>query len=666
MATLEELTVRIGADAEDLEKETSSAAQTVEDNIGKITASGVAAGAGMEAFARGQGDANEVLGRTSVITGESEDALRGLAVELSDGQTAASDNAAAFELLAQKGFDTKQEMEELTPEIGQLADAVGKDMPEAIESADRLLVPFGDDLSDVGENADQMSRLMAETDVPIGTLERNLGRVPDELQDLEFGLDDAAAGIEYFRDQGYSGQESVREFRGAVADSEGDMDAFLESVGMTAEEFEEYQDAVEPAAGLTDDLAEANGEASTPMQELQQHAENLMFEYGDLATLAGNLAPVLMALGPIFKGLALAKGLFSAALWASPITWIILGIIALIAVIVLIIVYWDEIAEATAAVWDWIVDKLSEAWEWIKDLFSDAWEWLVDTVTGLWESISEGFQAGVDWIVDLVSGLWETVAGFFSDAWEWLVDLVTGIWDSIVDFFQDGIDGAIDLVEDGVDSVLDFFSEIGEVPGMVAGFFSDMVSSAADFISDLLSDVGAIPGDITSALGDLGSLLLDAGQSVIQGLIDGITGMISGLGDTMSDVASTVRDYLPFSPAAEGPLSGGGAPEVSGASIAESLGEGVLDEMRAVDQAADALMSPLDERMGDLSAGMRDDVSRDIPSNVNAAVRGSGGDPTRVVFDVSGADEEFKKVIRRMVKVDGQGDVQTAFGKGSR
>jgi hypothetical protein len=34
----------------------------------------------------------------------------------------------------------------------------------------------------------------------------------------------------------------------------------------------------------------------------------------------------------------------------------------------------------------------------------------------------------------------------------------------------------------------------------------------------------------------------------------------------------------------------------------------------------------------------------------------------RVVIDVDGADEDFKRLIRKMVRVDGRGSVQTAFG----
>jgi hypothetical protein len=43
---------------------------------------------------------------------------------------------------------------------------------------------------------------------------------------------------------------------------------------------------------------------------------------------------------------------------------------------------------------------------------------------------------------------------------------------------------------------------------------------------------------------------------------------------------------------------------------------------------------------------------------------GGGSQAVRVVFDITGADEEMKRVIRKWVRIEGGGNVQTAFGKG--
>ena len=48
----------------------------------------------------------------------------------------------------------------------------------------------------------------------------------------------------------------------------------------------------------------------------------------------------------------IATWAFSAALWANPITWVVAGIVALIAVIVLLIVYWEDIVKWVQSSWD--------------------------------------------------------------------------------------------------------------------------------------------------------------------------------------------------------------------------------------------------------------------------------------------------------------------------
>jgi hypothetical protein len=62
--------------------------------------------------------------------------------------------------------------------------------------------------------------------------------------------------------------------------------------------------------------------------------------------------------------------------------------------------------------------------------------------------------------------------------------------------------------------------------------------------------------------------------------------------------------------------------------------------------------------------------SRAIWSHVGANWLGmaggsAGGGAVRVQFDVTGGDEDLKRMIRRMVRVEGRGDVQVAFGRGS-
>ena len=738
MATLQELTIKIGADTDGLDKLDQGLSKvrdagTKVTSVGKSLTAGVTTplvGLGVAAVTTAADFESSMNGVRAVTgaTGADFEALEDQAKEMgSTTQFSASESAQAMEFLGMAGWDTTQIMDGL-PDVLNLAAAGGLELADAADTASNIMSGFGLEAEEAGRVSDVLAEASASANTSVEQLGGGFTYVGPLASSAGMSLEETAATLGVLADAGIQGEQGGTALRGALSslldptaqvqgvmdglgvslqDTDGAMRPFpdimrdLEDAGAdTADMMNIFGQEAGPAmlalmdrgaddvAAFTEELHGAEGAAGEmadirmeglqgQLKELQSATEGLLLAIADsglldtitsLATTAtewaqelaetnpalmrwaviigavlaalgpllivigmtitavGKIGAVLKILIPIFRAVALAKGLFSAALWASPITWIILGIIALIAVIVLIIVYWDEIAAGTAAAWDWIVEKLGEAWEWIKA-----------TATSIWEGIKAFFE-----------GLWEDIKSAVSSAWDSVTSTISSAWDSAVAFVQGGID-----------RVMGFIAGLSAIPGMVGGFFSNMVSTAVTWISNLISRAAAVPGQITSALGNLGSLLTGAGRSVIQGLINGIRGMISNVGSAMSNVASTIRSYLPFSPAEDGPLSGSGAPEVSGARIAETLGEGVMSELAAIDQAADALMAPLDDR----AAGMRD-MTRHIPSNVNASVRhsGSGGGGQTLTLDVTGADEEFKKVIRKIIR-NGGGDTQRVLGQ---
>lgn len=63
-----------------------------------------------------------------------------------------------------------------------------------------------------------------------------------------------------------------------------------------------------------------------------------------------------------------AQWLMNASLWASPITWIIVAVVALIAVIVLIATKTDWFQRAWRASWNWIKQAAANTWEFLKKI----------------------------------------------------------------------------------------------------------------------------------------------------------------------------------------------------------------------------------------------------------------------------------------------------------
>lgn len=162
--------------------------------------------------------------------------------------------------------------------------------------------------------------------------------------------------------------------------------------------------------------------------------------------------------------------------------------------------------------------------------------------------------------------------------------------------------------------------------------------------------VRSIPGKITDALGDLGSLLLSAGRSVIEGLKNGIINAVPGLRGTLSWVSGLI-------PEGKGPLR---------------------EDRRLLQPAGRAIMGGLvggiesqQRQLLDTLAGVSSQIARaDMAGHPGAMAgspramggrRGRGGDQVTVRLVVDGADSDLKRMIRRMVRVDG-GNVQTVLG----
>ena len=229
------------------------------------------------------------------------------------------------------------------------------------------------------------------------------------------------------------GTEGAPQFLSALKSGTFDLNTLQQSIGATGDTIlkaqedtldgpEKFQIAVnkvklalEPiATTVFDKVAEALTWATPKLETFVSWAK-------ENPTLIQGVA---IALGVLAAGLlvaAAAQWVMNSALLASPITWIILGITAIVAAIVLLIVKWDEVWPVLVGAWDTIVAAWNAAWGWIKGFFS-----------GLWESITT-FVAGIPGAISgFLSGAWDTISGFFTWMLEGLANFITGIPDMVM------------------------------------------------------------------------------------------------------------------------------------------------------------------------------------------------------------------------------------------
>lgn len=187
----------------------------------------------------------------------------------------------------------------------------------------------------------------------------------------------------------------------------------------------------------------------------------------------------------------------------------------------------------------------------------------------------------------------------------------------------------------------------------IAAHFDEIRHDAAAWVSDMVRDGGRVvtffaglPHRILGALGNLGNLLFDSGRKIIQGLINGITSMIGDVGHAIGGVVGEIRNFLPFSPAKKGPLSGAGAPENSGRSIARQIAQGLTAGKPGVQEA-----------IGGVAGAVR-------AGSAQGALAGAGGYGGRLTIELTGTGDPFVRALRQYIRVRG-GNVQKVLGQGA-
>jgi len=171
-------------------------------------------------------------------------------------------------------------------------------------------------------------------------------------------------------------------------------------------------------------------------------------------------------------GLIASTWAWTAALLANPVTWIVVGIVALIAAIILLWRNWDTVVAWLKGVWNGAIQLVLNGFNWIKE-----------KVMGMPNSILLLIAAFVPFIgiPMLIMKNWEGIKSFFTNLWSGIKDgfnnFITG-WipnmtqsgKKVISTFVDGIKSMIDkpveIVKEGLEKVRQLlpFSDAKEGP----------------------------------------------------------------------------------------------------------------------------------------------------------------------------------------------------------
>ena len=254
---------------------------------------------------------------------------------------------------------------------------------------------------------------------------------------------------------------------------------------------------------------------------------------GENPTLVQTLAAALGAMAAVLGVLAIAQWAANSAMLASPVTWIIVGIAALVAAIIALAMNWDTVVAWITEVWGGFV-------AWLRGIGDGIAAWW----NGLWAGIGAWFEDVWSGIVSFVTAYVATMRAVINAALSFVQSLWNNTWNAIGTFLRDAWNNIVNGVQTGVGNVVSF--------------------------------VQGLPGQVLSAIGNIGNLLLNSGRSLIQGFIDGIRSMIGAVGDAVGGVMDFVAGFFPNSPAKHGPLGPAGWRDIlsSGSAIEDALASG--------------------------------------------------------------------------------------------
>lgn len=289
---------------------------------------------------------------------------------------------------------------------------------------------------------------------------------------------------------------------------------------------------------------------------------------GDIRGLADVIVAVAVAFGVLNAVLTVYNTVMavqSAIMMANPTTWIILGIVAAIAALILIIKNWGTITETIATVWEkvknavvnilaniyakfvyifhtilnnpvvqLIVDYVTTEFNIMKNLITGIWNGIKDIAAGAWEYIKNVVLGPVLLLCDLVTGnftklkedaskIFSNLGNALSTIWNGISGIASSIWTAI----KEHIGNTVGRMVDGVKFA------IQKIPGI----FSDIFGRVRNFVTSL-------PGEA-----------LRWGRDIIDGIADGIRGAIGKVTGAVKGVADKIRSFLHFSEPDVGPLS---------------------------------------------------------------------------------------------------------------
>ena len=216
----------------------------------------------------------------------------------------------------------------------------------------------------------------------------------------------------------------------------------------------------------------------------------------------------------------------NAAMLANPYTWIVIGIVAVVAAIALCIIYWDEIKATILEWWAVISPPLQAFWDKCVQVFEGIWEVIGPVVMAIVSFSQAYFQVWWTVVSTVLQGIWSVLVAVWTAAYNFVITVVPAIVQFAVAYFQL------------------WWAVLGPILSAIWLLITSTWQKIWAFIGPIVTNIWTTIQNAfnngVAWLSGLISTMAQIGRDIISGLINGITEKIGALTEKITSVKNTI------------------------------------------------------------------------------------------------------------------------------
>ena len=300
----------------------------------------------------------------------------------------------------------------------------------------------------------------------------------------------------------------------------------------------------------------------------------------------------LIAFSNQSKIAAVAVKILNSAFLTSPITWIVVGIAAVVAGLTWFFNQtktgramwasfvpwlkrlWQGLVQITQTVWNTMRAYISTVFKniqtvirtgmtIIRTVFSAGWRILTTVVSTVWKMITTIVSGAINAVAGIIRAITAAIRGDWSGAWNAIKGVVQTVWDTIKSVVQAGINAVQSIVTTVMNAVKGVFSSVWNairdvfnngVQFIKQVMHIDLFAQGQAIMNSLLKGLQDIWNNVKNFVGGIGNwikehkgplsydeqLLIPAGQAIMGGLFNGLNNGFDNVQDLVSSIAQSV------------------------------------------------------------------------------------------------------------------------------